>query len=375
MQAELIGVPYNSSGLPGGVAAAPDVLRAAGLGASATVDGLDAGLDLVLSEPTPVRGPSGLLAEEALVEMTNAVAARVSDVMAASRMPLVIGGDCPVLLGALAACRDRYGEVGVLFVDGHEDAWPPLASTTGEAADCELGLALGRDIAGVPNELRQLLPLLNPEAVVALGPRDVDEIEAAGVPSLSATIPVIRPPELHQVHARGDLAGFTTRQVDVVRRRAAHWWLHVDLDVLATDELAAVDYQQPGGLTWSQLDIITGSALAMPGCVGWTVTIYNPDLDGGRAAGGIVRYVRDALASLAVTRYRIRPPVDDRSTSPNASATAEPGRTGDCPDQYGHDQHDWQGATGTQGASSGYHDMHRWAGDKRTAASRRGAIG
>jgi len=295
---ELIGVPYNSSGVRGGVAAAPAVLRRAGLDEPMAEVALHAGSDLELSEPTPVRGPSGLLAEASLVEMTTAVQARVGDVLVASRMPLVVGGDCPVLLGALAACRARHGAVGLLFVDGHEDAWPPSASTTGEAADCELGLALGRDIAALPSELLQLLPLVTADAVVAVGPRDADEIAAAGVSSLAGTIRVIRPAELHREYAQGDLAAFTARRVETLRRRAPHWWLHVDLDVLATEELAAVDYQQPGGLTWHQLDMITASALATPGCLGWTVTIYNPDLDGGLAAGRIVRYIRDALVTI-----------------------------------------------------------------------------
>ncbi len=37
--------------------------------------------------------------------------------------------------------------MGVLFIDGHEDAWPPELSTTGEAADMELGFALGVTVA------------------------------------------------------------------------------------------------------------------------------------------------------------------------------------------------------------------------------------
>lgn len=44
------------------------------------------------------------------------------------------------------------------------------------------------------------------------------------------------------------------------------WWLHTDLDVLASAELAAVDYPQPGGLTWSQLSDLISAALATPGC-------------------------------------------------------------------------------------------------------------
>jgi arginase len=76
----------------------------------------------------------------------------------------------------------------------------------------------------------------------------------------------------------------------------APWWLHTDLDVLATDEFAAVDYPQPGGLTWPQLSQVTSAALAADGCAGWSVCIYNPDLDPHRrGADDIIGYLTNAL--------------------------------------------------------------------------------
>ena len=73
---------------------------------------------------------------------------QVRDAVAAARgsgrFPLLVGGDCPVILGALSALQADHGRPGLLFVDGHEDAWPPRLSPTGEAADCELGLASPR---------------------------------------------------------------------------------------------------------------------------------------------------------------------------------------------------------------------------------------
>jgi arginase len=67
--------------------------------------------------------------------------------------------------------------------------------------------------------------------------------------------------------------------------------------VLASTELAAVDYPQPGGLTWEQLRQITSAALASPGCAGWSVCIYNPDLDpGGQGADDIIGYLTKAIA-------------------------------------------------------------------------------
>ncbi|HJT93658.1 MAG TPA: arginase family protein, partial [Mycobacterium sp.] len=83
--------------------------------------------------------------------------------------------------------------------------------------------------------------------------------------------------------------------VDTVATTAASapagWWCHVDLDVLDTASLDAVDYPQPGGVTWSQLESITAACLDVPGCLGASVVIYNPDLDEGRAAARIADYV------------------------------------------------------------------------------------
>ena len=285
----LIGVPTNSSGTLAGVARAPAVLRQRGLAAAlASRPGFTDAGDLALPAPQPRRGPSGLLAEDALIAMIGQVREAVSAARRSGRFPLLIGGDCPVILGALAALQAEQDRPGLLFVDGHEDAWPPRLSPTGEAADCELGLALRLFDAGLAPRLRAVLPRINAQDVAAIGPRDGDELAAAGVPTLAGQLrALIRPAEL-AAGGGAMAAGLPTP-----------WWLHTDLDVLATTELAAVDYPQPGGLAWTQLKDITATALAAEGCAGWSVCIYNPDLDPGReGADDIVSY----LAATPLTR-------------------------------------------------------------------------
>ena len=297
MQVTVVGVPFNSSGLTDGVARAPAALRRAGLvpglaGRLEAVDGGDVGFD----PPAPERSPaSGLLAERALVSMVAGTRRAVADVHRAGRFPLVLGGDCPVMLGALAATRDRHGEVGLLMLDGHEDAYPPRRSPTGEAADSELALALGL-ADGLPDGLAAVLPLLAPGRVGLLGPRDEAAIAREGVASLRGVVPLWSDVEL-VVRGPAEVAAQAARDVAAA---VPAWWLHVDLDVLATAELGAVDYPQPGGLRWWHLRQMTAAALAVGGCAGWTVAIYNPDLDpdGGQAAR-IVDYVVGAAAELA----------------------------------------------------------------------------
>jgi arginase len=291
---ELIGVPTNSSGTVDGVARAPAVLRERGLAAALQSQRgfADAG-DLPLLVPQQWRGRSGLLAEDALISMIGQVGAAVRAARDRGKFPLLIGGDCPVILGALVAMQAEAAQPGLLFVDGHEDAWPPAASPTGEAADCELGLALGQFDADVGPQLRAALPRIRPEHVVALGPRDEEELATAGIQTLAGQIgALIRPAELAATGYAAAAAAAAAAGI-----LPAPWWLHVDLDVLATASLAAVDYPQPGGLSWEQLTQITSAALAADGCAGWSVCIYNPDLDPDRSgADDIISYVIAAIA-------------------------------------------------------------------------------
>lgn len=270
---EVFGVGFNSNGTDRGVARAPAALRAAGL--VGAVGGRDRG-NVTFAGPRAERGPSGLLAEEALVSMTGEVRLAVADSVARGTFPLVIGGDCPVLLGALAAVPD-----GLLFVDGHEDAWPPRESTTGEAADCELGLALGLTTTSLPG-----LEVTEPGRVAVLGARDADELAAAGVTSLRDRVSRFCTDE--------DLHGRVEEHTEAALARFGRFWLHVDLDVLSTVSLAAVDYPQPGGLDWGELATITRLALTTGSCAGMSVTIYNPDLDPSLAqARRIVGFLGD----------------------------------------------------------------------------------
>jgi arginase len=289
----LLGVPFNSKGRADGVALGPAALRDAGLVQALTAAGVDLTDrgELELGPATAERDPrSGLIAPAAVVEMIRAVRAEVQAIREAGAFPLVIGGDCPILLGCLDE-RGLAAPPGLLFVDGHEDAWPPALSTTGEAADMELGLALGLTVAGLSEGLATVLPRLDRDGAVVVGPRDQRELAEAGVTSLSDVVQVVRQDAV--AAAGADRVG-----ADAARRLAARgaWWFHVDLDVLSTDSLGAVDYRQPGGFDWDTLELLTRRALSSPSLIGWDVTIYNPDLDPKRTdAKRIVRYLSEAL--------------------------------------------------------------------------------
>jgi arginase len=290
---DLIGVPYTSMAKPGGIEHAIRVLREAGLAEALAARGdvRDAG-DLAPIRDEGVRGPSGLLKERALAELVEATGEAVGSSLDAGRRPLLVGADCPVLLGALAAARDRHGAVGLVLVDGHEDAWPPRQSKTGEASDSEVALALGA-VDGLPDPLDQLTPLLAREALTMLGPRDREELAEANVASLRGDVALFRDDQA--VRASGASAS-AREAIAALGPGSPSFWLHLDLDVLQTDDFSAADYLQPGGLTWAELLEIAAPVLTEDRCLGCSVVIYNPDLDPDRSsAGRIVHFLSDLV--------------------------------------------------------------------------------
>jgi arginase len=297
MTVELIGVPTNSSGMTDGVARAPAALRRAGLVEACRATGavvVDGG-DVLVDPPDPHRGPEGVIDATGLATTLERVRHRVAETRGAGRIPVLIGGDCPIVLGALAGIAGPDGTPpGLLFVDGHEDAWPPTLSTTGEAADMELGWLLGRGRDGLPPPLVAEIPTVVPERVAILGARDRAEIVDAGVDPLDDLVPVVDDQAVMADPAAAARSGLAR-----IGAPAGPWWLHVDLDVLSSAALPAVDYEQPGGLAWADLAALTATALAIGGAVGATVTIYNPDLDPGqRSATAIVEAITGIVARL-----------------------------------------------------------------------------
>ena len=285
----LLGVPTNSWGRLDGVARAPAVIRDAGLieALAKNVDVLDYG-DVSLAEPSQERDPiTHLIDPGGLAAMITGVRDSIGRIIEEGRFPLVIGGDCPLLLGCLLAARGNES-IGLLFVDGHEDAYPPDRSTTGEAADSELAFALGIADMTWASELAAAMPVVAPADVRILGARDAATLRDEGVPSIADRVDLVDDRGL-----AGDPRVVTRRACSSLR---APWWFHLDLDVLSTEALPAVDYPQPGGLGWDDLSSVAATAFDHDP-VGWDVTIYNPDLDPERVhARRIIRFLASVMA-------------------------------------------------------------------------------
>lgn len=286
----MLGVPVDSVaspswGPPFGTERSPAVLRSLGLAAGLGAEDLG---DLDVRIVGPAREPvSGIVGWPSVAATTTTVRAAVADLLSAGRRPLLVGGCCALVMGAVAGARDATGRLGLAYADGHVDVYDHRTSPTGEAADMPVGALLG---LGWPALLDTLgpTPVLAGSDVVVLGARD--PVEAADIGDLPDRLglTVHHPDEI----ARGPGAlGASTR--DRFRGTGTPYWLHLDLDVLDETAFGATDYLMPGGLDLDQLADLLRPLGRSDALVGASVGCYNPDKDPTGGCG-------QALAELLV---------------------------------------------------------------------------
>jgi arginase len=279
----IVDAPIDCSGVGRGEEHAPAALRAAGL--LERLRARDAGeADARIRDQR--RDPeTGVIGALEVRRGSIAIASRVREVLGARECPLVVGGDCTLLLGVFQALPRGSG---LWFVDGHADFYDGESSPTGEAADMELAILTGH---GPPGLLEPEGTLLEPSAVVLLGHRPA-ELHPDVARENARLDPAIRALTALEVRENGAARVGRDAAARLAKRPA---WLHLDLDVLDAEVLPAVSYPQALGLDWDELIALVEPLVAAPNLLGVSVADFNPDRDpDGTHAARVV----EALESL-----------------------------------------------------------------------------
>lgn len=216
--------------------------------------------------------------------------ARTLEPLLADYFPLVVGGDCSVLIGAMLAMK-RAGRCGLIFMDGHTDFLTPETSATGGAAGMDLAIVTGYGADKLTDIDRQK-PYVRESNVVVFGNRDIEAPETYPAKLIFETdISMITLTYARQVGV--EMAAM--QAVELLKQRGVDgFWIHLDADVLDSALMPAVDSPLPDGLTYDDLITVLRALLQTGLAFGMDITIYDPDLD---PTGHIARAYVDALVA------------------------------------------------------------------------------
>jgi agmatinase len=203
-------------------------------------------------------------------EMVDQVAESVGRVLDAGKMPVLIGGDHSVAIGAFQAMAERGFSVTIVQFDAHAD--------------------LRNDYQGSPYS----------HACVMARARERFDCVQLGIRSGSK-------PELNRVR-RDRLALFTSRQLqEVVGGRfeqitdllSPRVYLTIDLDVLDPSVMPATGTPEPGGLQWAELLALVRAVTRDREVVGFDLVelapipgLHAPDFTAARLLNKVLAYAR-----------------------------------------------------------------------------------
>jgi arginase len=260
---------------PTGIEYLPEALKSAGL-----VSKLNAGYAGRVQPSIPYdpnRDPKTLLKNAAAIKAFSLNLAEVVCAEISKRnFPIMLGGDCSIIIGALLGLKRRGGRHGLFFIDGHTDFYQPQASTTGEVADMDLAIVTGRG-PDILADIDGLRPFVRDEDVVVFGYRDAEQASSYG--SLDVMDTNMLAFDLLKVRELKINMAASTAVSRMLKDELSGFWIHLDADVLDDRIMPAVDYRINGGLDFYELSELLRVLISTRRGVGMSITVFNPLLD------------------------------------------------------------------------------------------------
>ena len=265
-----------------GVDMGPSAIRYAGLndriGALGILCSDWGNVETAVAEAAESGSPQARFLDE-IKETCERIARAVARAVGGGRTPVVLGGDHSIALGTLGGMATVHGPGAVLWLDAHGDLNTPETSPSGNIHGMPLGAALGRASEFFASEAWPL-PELDPDRVVLLGVRSLDDGERAFVKERG--IAVYTMSEL-------DRRGVEPVMREALERVEGAPFVHLslDMDVVDPDVAPGVGTPVRGGLSYREahlaMELVAESGLL----ASLEIVEVNPILDRGNETAAL----------------------------------------------------------------------------------------
>ncbi len=138
MRIEVLGTPFNGLGSPPDIENPADGIRQAKLiplleSKGHSVTDLEDLSGFLFQEIRDLE--TGIKDFDLRIGLSNALSTKLGTILERQSFPLLLGGDCSMLVGIFSAFAQREKEVGLVFLDGHSDFQSPETSESGDPSE------------------------------------------------------------------------------------------------------------------------------------------------------------------------------------------------------------------------------------------------
>ena len=293
-----VGVPTSLGSYSPGQEKAPQAFRDAGFPEMLRQEGLtvvDYG-DLSVRRWRPDRKHPLAQHWEAVIACVQETDARLSEAVSQGHIPVVIGGNCTIEFGVVAANLRKCESLGLIYLDLHADMNTPRSTADGALDWMGVAHMLGLDGA-IPQwaSCGPRHPLISPAQVHLVGfdQESATEWERSAIRdraiAMSSVADVARSP-----------VGCAATILSKWGMKFERLLVHLDVDVIDFNDLPlAENYSKNKGLSYSRTLDVLGVFLKSPKFAGLTLTEINPD-HGAEDGSTIQRFAQDLSRLLAL---------------------------------------------------------------------------
>ena len=310
----IIGAPSSAAAFLPGSEKAPAALRAAGLVERLQAIGYEVS-DMGDCAPRLFADDDEHKRSRNIPEIVaslNDLKPRAEMALKSGALLLVLGGDCTQIIAMLAGARRYYKHVSLLWFDRDADLNTPASTPSGRLDGMGLAAIVGK---GSPELVRFWgePPLVREPDTLIYGLVRVDPPEQEFL---------TRSPMRHvyavDIQAKGAQKA-AQEALGHLHTSTREFMLHVDLDVIAQEELPAVNVPDSGGLSFAEVQNSLSEFVKQKSLLALDIAQYNPDKDtDGSAARRVVDLLTEGLAArlAALATPPAAPAAEDTTSTP-----------------------------------------------------------
>ncbi|WP_461532292.1 arginase family protein [Sinomicrobium sp.] len=228
---------------------------------------------------------TGILNGTAIVNFAKQQAELLEEVLDEDPFPVIIGGDCSILVGNAMALKKK-GDYGLFYLNGQTNYVVPPFSQSDGLAEQNLAVVSGQ---GHPklSDIDGLSPYFKEEHIWCVGNRECEEEHLNTIQESD-----IHYMDLDTLQHRGTEHCTNAFLQMVEEKNLDGYFIHVDTDVMDDMVMPPALSRSDEGLTYAELNHIMEKLLTHDKAAGLEITLLDPNLD------PTAEYTREFIANI-----------------------------------------------------------------------------